>query len=449
LSLEALRWMHELHIAFVQIGADGDVIATGAPNAIKDVRVRRGQALARYSEAGLATMRELLVEKVSGQCRVLELIEDAEGKRLIALEALDRLRVARTVEDLRLFESIAAQAYWTAWEHIPLHFAGRDAQNIPDHWLSFGTRKSLLTSTPRKAASPGNAILNYLYAILEAEARLAAVAVGCDPGMGVVHIDTRTRDSFACDLMEPARPVVDLYVLKLLGSQTFRRTDFFELRDGNCRIMPELSRPLAATSNEWRKAIAPWAEQLAGRFLNLPLTLSANGGAGRIAEPPRHRTPLTGRNRSRVSISQRKPTRPGIAKLPSRCTMCGAELGHSSRKYCDACLPIHTQSKLSGARAHQLKLRETGEDQRSSPENRAKRSAVTRRQNAITRAWKAKNPEAPNLQAFHNEIWPSLKGMSLSRLVAASGLSRSACQKIRAGTLVPHPRHWERLKAIT
>src|SRR5207248_695188 len=78
-SLEALRWMHELDIAFVQISADGEVIVTGAPNAIKDIRVRRGQALARYSELGLSTMRELLVEKVSGQCRVLETIEGCAG----------------------------------------------------------------------------------------------------------------------------------------------------------------------------------------------------------------------------------------------------------------------------------------------------------------------------------------------------------------------------------
>jgi hypothetical protein len=143
--------------------------------------------------------------------------------------------------------------------------------------------------------------------------------------------------------------------------------------------------------------------------------------------------PLTCRNRSRVSISRRTSARnAGIAKLPSRCTMCGAELGRSTRKYCDVCLPVHTASKLSEARAHQLTLRETGKDKRSSPENKATRSAATRRQNAINREWKAKHPEPPNPQAFRDEILPSLKGVSLSKLTAVSGLSRSACQKIRA-----------------
>jgi CRISPR/Cas system-associated endonuclease Cas1 len=33
-------------------------------------------------------------------------------------------------------------------------------------------------------ANPSNAVSNYLYAILEAEARLAAAELGLDPGLG-------------------------------------------------------------------------------------------------------------------------------------------------------------------------------------------------------------------------------------------------------------------------
>jgi CRISPR/Cas system-associated endonuclease Cas1 len=47
-------------------------------------------------------------------------------------------------------------------------------------------------------------MLNYLYAIVEFEARLAAAELGLDPGLGVLHKDTPNRDSLACDL--PARP---------------------------------------------------------------------------------------------------------------------------------------------------------------------------------------------------------------------------------------------------
>ena len=40
-----------------------------------------------------------------------------------------------------------------------------------------------------------NAMLNYLYAVLESETRLAVAALGLDPGLGFFHTDTAARDS--------------------------------------------------------------------------------------------------------------------------------------------------------------------------------------------------------------------------------------------------------------
>jgi len=78
-------------------------------------------------------------------------------------------------------------------------------------------------------------MLNYMYALLESESRLAAASVGLDPGIGVLHVDTDARDSLACDLMEPARPHVDAYLLKWISEGPLRREWFFEQRDGTCR----------------------------------------------------------------------------------------------------------------------------------------------------------------------------------------------------------------------
>jgi CRISPR-associated protein Cas1 len=58
--------------------------------------------------------------------------------------------------------------------------------------------------------------------VVEAEARLAALAVGCDPGLGLLHADLRSRDSLACDLMEPVRSAVDAFVFETLSSRVFR-----------------------------------------------------------------------------------------------------------------------------------------------------------------------------------------------------------------------------------
>ena len=106
-------------------------------------------------------------------------------------------------------------------------------------------------------------MLNYLYALLESEARLALAALGLDPGIGVLHNDSRTRDSLACDLMEPIRPQVDAFLLDWLGRSPLRREWFFEQPDGNCRLMSSLAERLSETSDIWARAVAPFAEGIA------------------------------------------------------------------------------------------------------------------------------------------------------------------------------------------
>lgn len=449
ISLEALRWLHEIGAAFVQIGADGELIASGAPRALNDVKVRRGQAVAVLSDAAVGVARQLIVEKVQGQHALLDLIEDASRSRNLVEEALERATCASTVDELRFWESRAAAAYWKAWERIPVNFARRDSRMIPAHWQSFGTRSSVLTSSPRKAASPGNALLNYLYAILEAESYLAAIAVGCDPSMGVIHTDARSRDSFACDLMEPARPHADLYLLRLLRSQTFSRNDFFEMRDGNCRLMPDLAVLLADTASRWAKVIAPWAERMAGEFLRIPVVTKLPAGERR-PELTRHRTPLTHRNRSKPKEKRQSESDRSLRPqyFGARCKECGVAMGRRKRVYCDACLPKQAAIASQKAAEKSALLRAVGDDKRSSPAVRAKHRASALRQSALNAAWEAQHRAIPSPTVFREDILPHLKAVPVRQLMAACGLSLSSCKKIRTGHLVPHPRHWPAFKKL-
>src|SRR5205085_12142480 len=118
-----------------------------------------------------------------------------------------------TIEAIRQLEARGASAYWAAWRDLPITFPKSDLPRVPDHWRRFDTRKSPLSGSPRLAANPCNAILNYLYAVVESETRLAVAALGLDPGIGFFHADTTARDSLACDLMEPVRPQVDAFLL--------------------------------------------------------------------------------------------------------------------------------------------------------------------------------------------------------------------------------------------
>ena len=121
---------------------------------------------------------------------------------------------------------------------VNLKYVLQDEKDVPDHWKRFIQRRSPLTNSQRNAANPANAMLNYLYAILEAESRIAILTMGLDPGMGLLHRELRHRDSLALDVMEAIRPQVDGWLLEFLENMHFRRKDFFERRDGSRQPCP-------------------------------------------------------------------------------------------------------------------------------------------------------------------------------------------------------------------
>jgi len=296
ITLDALRWLHDVGASFAQIDTDGRVIAAAGPVKLQDARLRRAQARAVERDRGPEIAKVLVREKLVGQLRVLDRIRAVVPMSNVSLaasvieRAIDRLAAQGSFDQIRWVEGEAASAYWRAWSAVPVRFERADVEKVPFHWTSFGRRASLLTGNPRRASNPANAVLNYLYAIAEAEARIAALGVGCDPGIGILHADQKMRDSLACDLMEPVRPVVDAWALDLFEARTFRKADFFETREGGCRILPSLSRILARTGPQWAEAVAPVAERLVEQLL------TASNATPRGAGPAP--TPLTQENRS-------------------------------------------------------------------------------------------------------------------------------------------------------
>jgi len=449
ISFDALRWLSDVGAGFAQIDNDGRVIVAAGPTGLQDARLRRAQAQAFENGLGLAIARELAREKLEGQRTVLDQLPDAEEARAAVRSAIDRLDAASTIDRLRVTEAEGALAYWGAWAPVEVQFARRDAKRIPVHWWAFGRRASLVTGASRKATNPANAILNYLYAIAEAEARIASLAVGCDPGLGIMHADQRMRDSLACDLMEPVRPVVDAWVFDLLASRAFRRSDFFETREGVCRIMPPLTRLLAETAPRWAASVAPIAERLARQLLGESRAKKARGRSRSSRHVP---TPLTQANRSagreKVRTRAAKNARVQPAALPRTCVICGADLGQGRRRYCSACQPVQTREAVSKAHDVLRARREAGDDPAHGGEaarRRGKRNAATLRANV---AWEREQSGTLDPGTFAREIGVKLQAASLAAMMRATGLSRPYCAMIRRGARVPHARHWGELCAL-
>ena len=142
------------------------------------------------------------------------------------------------------------------------------------------------------AVNPAGAILNYLYALLEAEARLACQVVGLDP-RSRSSTPTPGRDSLPLDLMEAARPSVDRYLSAFLRDPASRFERFFVER---LRQLPDLT----AVTHELAET--------------LPSLAAADRSRRRAVSPPAPSRVIRGSSRLPTPLTQGEPSsRPGSA----------------------------------------------------------------------------------------------------------------------------------------
>lgn len=432
ISLAALRWLADQNAAFVMLDRDGSVLAATGPIRSSDPRLRRAQALAHESGVALEIARRLIGEKLAAQ----EKLAHGSLNNSVAAERIARAReaipAAPRLEAIRLLESHGASAYWSAWRFLPINFPIRDLCRVPDHWRSFGYRISPLTRSPRLAVNPPNAILNYLYAVLESEARLAVAALGLDPGLGVLHVDTPSRDSLACDVMEVVRPQVDAYLLEWIRRETLKREWFFEQRDGNCRLMGSFAVRLSETAPTWARAVAPVAEWVSRALWSTTPTYR------RRDQPATRLTETTRREAKGVTsgLPAEPPPRP-----QSFCRNCGATIGRG-RTYCTIC--SNALNTVGLVKAAQLGRVASHTDQ---AENRR---AETQRRHATAKAgWQISElPSWLTKDIYIHEVQPRLKTITLSALASTLGVSLAYAVDIRSSRRVPHPRHWQTLAQI-
>ena len=445
-TLDALRWLADTGVGLVQLDPDGRLLMASAGMGRDDPRLRRAQALAIDTPTGDAIARRLISEKIAAQAETLvavDRIAPVDEATIAALhDAAGRLHVATSRDEIRQAEAVAAAAYWSAWAAVPVRFARRDVGRVPEAWLRFGARTSPLTASPRLAVNPANAVLNYLYAILEAEARLACLAVGLDPGLGVLHADQKARDSLALDVVEPVRPVVDRFALRVLTERAFRAADFVETRQGACRVLQPLSHELAATMLDWRAHVGSVAERVAG--------LLVGGGSATERQP----TPLTGANRSagRGASSRRRPHDRGTTRSVARaCASCGAVVS-GGRRLCDRCLPADRVERAAGfvaaGNVRLAELRAAGVRPGLGGEAGKARGAKVAASRAAARAWEREHPGSIDPDEFRRGVLPHLAGWTPTALAGVTGLSRAYCAAILQGERVPHPRWWQTIQDV-
>lgn len=131
---------------------------------------------------------EIVRAKISNQAAALALLQIPDAARLRAI-----MRAVRSGDSGNM-EAVAAAAYFPA-------LFGRDFKRSDD--------------------SPVNACLNYGYAILRSTVAKQLCAYGFEPSLGIFHHSELNAFNLADDMMEPFRPLVDLFTacngVKILG----------------------------------------------------------------------------------------------------------------------------------------------------------------------------------------------------------------------------------------
>jgi CRISPR-associated protein Cas1 len=196
-------------------------------NAHGDAKRRLGQYQTSLDESARCVLaRWLVLVKVRGQQRMLQqaLKQRADCRHPLtsALQTLTGILESLRAEDkqlslasLRGYEGSAAAAYFAALIQLfapALNFTGRHKRPPPD---------------------PVNACLSLGYTLLHYDAVRACHKTGLDTMLGFYHDVSFGRESLACDLMEPLRPIMDDWVWQLFRKRELR-AEHFSIDQGRC-----------------------------------------------------------------------------------------------------------------------------------------------------------------------------------------------------------------------
>ena len=432
-TLSALKWLADVGVSFSVLNRNGKLLFMSGPSAPSDARLRRSQALALGNGVGVEICRKLIDAKLEGQERLVrERLHDSAAAQEIAAFR-NKLKIADTAEAIRWLEAHAAVAYFSVLRNVPVLWPKADLPRTPDHWRIAGSRQSPLSGGPRLAVTPVHAILNYCFALLEAESRAAVVSLGLDAGLGLgLHTDTPNRDSLVLDVLEPVRPEIEKWLLAWITQEPLRRADFLETANGNCRLMSHLCAKLSETAPTWGKLVAPWAEYVAR-------TLWAATSRPRGSRPPS--TPLTQRHRREAKGLLGAPN--VFAPRPQRiCRGCGAVLSSNQTEHCALC-------GVSISRANMIEIAQRGRMAAKSKKSRARMSATQKRQNAVRRGWLPSSiPAWLTQSSYHELILPRLAEITVPILARTLKVSEPYAAKVRKGQHVPHPMHWPKLAEL-
>ena len=231
ITIDAIRWLVKHGVQISILNWNGKLLTTMLPAESVQVKTK----LAQYSTYGSSEREKIarlfLVAKFEHTQNVLNYLKtrypqiNNDFSKEIAF-----FRKAKTISEMMMVEGRIASFYWQELTKI-----------FPEKY-EFETRE--YQKRPRGAGDVINCLLNYGYAILEAECLKAINTAGLDAHVGFLHEMNMGKNSLAYDLQEPFRFLIDMAVIQLIESRTLEKTDFIRTETYTLRLRPNGAKKL-------------------------------------------------------------------------------------------------------------------------------------------------------------------------------------------------------------
>lgn len=194
------------------------------PTPHNDAKRRITQYAKSLDKAFCFKFAKCLVEaKIQAQLELLE--QECENRPVYRYEINSKINKIKELRDsIEKYESIAS-------------LRGLEGKISAEYFAAFAiflpTSLNFKGRNRRPPKDPFNATLSLGYTLLHADSVRTLYAAGLDPYIGFYHTLDFSRESLACDFVEPFRPLVDRFAIDCFKNKTLR-VEGFSMTDQGC-----------------------------------------------------------------------------------------------------------------------------------------------------------------------------------------------------------------------
>jgi CRISPR-associated protein Cas1 len=239
ITFDAVRWLTKHDVSITMLNWNGQLLATLLPKepVLGKLKVKQYEKYLDKAER-YKIAKAILTEKIN---KAYELLIGLSNH----YTEIDRAEVDKAFSNLKA--KYEGSPELLTYEGNIAIFSWSELRKIFNKLypsFNFTDRNGRRHSWNTNASDEINALLNYAYAIVEAEVRKDITSIGLDTTISFLHELDDGRASLVYDLQELYRWIADLSVLQLLEEKRLRKADFIVTENYHIRLREVTAKAL-------------------------------------------------------------------------------------------------------------------------------------------------------------------------------------------------------------